>query len=184
MSNKITEDALEQSMLGWLEELGYKILHGPDIAPGEPAEERSDYSDAILHGRLRSSLTRINPYIPGDALDDALKKLRSISSPSLGLENRDFHHLLVNGIEVEIRQDDGSIRGERVNLVDFDNPENNDWLAVNQFTMIEDNHNRRPDVVVFINGLPIAVVELKNPADEDATIWSAFNQLQTYKAEI
>ncbi|NIA18539.1 MAG: HsdR family type I site-specific deoxyribonuclease [Simkaniaceae bacterium] len=184
MVNKITEDALEQSMLGWLNELGYEILHGPDIAPGEPAEERSDYSDAILHGRLRTAVARINPHIPGDALDDALKKLRSISSPSLGLENRDFHHLLVNGIEVEVRQEDGSIRGEPVNLFDFVNPQNNDWVAVNQFTMIEDNHNRRPDVVMFINGLPIAVIELKNPADEDATIWSAFNQLQTYKARI
>jgi len=181
---KITENALEQSMLSWLGELGYEIYHGPDIAPGEPGEERSDYGEAILQGRLRSAIARINPNINGSGLDDALKKLRSLSSPSLSQQNRDFHQLLVNGIDVEIRTEDGSLRGDKVYLVDFHHPENNEFLAVNQYTMIEDNHNRRPDVVVFINGLPISVIELKNPADEDADIWSAFNQLQTYKQQI
>ncbi len=171
-------------MLSWLGELGYEIYHGPDIAPGEPGEERSDYGEAILQGRLRSAIARINPNINGSGLDDALKKLRSLSSPSLSQQNRDFHQLLVNGIDVEIRTEDGSLRGDKVYLVDFHHPENNEFLAVNQYTMIEDNHNRRPDVVVFINGLPISVIELKNPADEDADIWSAFNQLQTYKQQI
>ena len=184
MNKKITEDALEQSMLGWLRELDYTILHGPHIAPGEAESERDDYEDPILQSRLRSAMARINPHISGDGLDEALKKFLSVSSPSLPHQNREMHELLVNGIEIEMRQDDGSIRGEIVRLIDFDRIDHNEFVAVNQYTMIENGHNRRPDVVIFMNGLPIAVVELKNPADEDADVWSAFNQLQTYKAQV
>ncbi len=117
--NNINEDALEQAMLSWLGDLGYEILHGPDIAQGEVAEERNDYSEAILPNRLRSALARINRHISGSHLDDAIKKLRNISSPSLAHQNRDFHKLLVDGIEIEVRKSDGSIRGERVQLVDY-----------------------------------------------------------------
>lgn len=180
---RFTESIIEQATLDWLQDLGYTIRFGGDIAPDEPAAERAQYSQVILEARLRAALERINPTIPSDARDDAFRKITRPSSPSLVANNRAFHRWLVDGVEIEYRRAD-RIVGDRVWLVDFQNPENNDWLAVNQFTVVENQHNRRPDIVIFVNGLPLAVIELKNAADEHATIWSAFNQLQTYKEQI
>ena len=186
MLSSFSESVVEEAALEWFEGLGYSVLGGPEIAFGEPAAERCDpeYRDVILGGRLRQALARLNPGLPPEALDDAFRKLTRIDSPSLITRNRDLHSMLVDGVNVEYARPDGSIAGAQAWLVDFDNPENNDWLAVNQFTVTEGQHSRRPDVVVFLNGLPIAVIELKNSTDENATIWSAFNQLQTYKDQI
>jgi len=181
--SSITESTLEQTALAWYESLGYQILHDPDIAPGEPQAERDSYSEVVLKERLREAVYRLNPNVSAQALEDAIRKVLHPDSPDLILNNRAFHRMLVDGVEVEVLKD-GEVRGERVVLVDFENPENNDWLVVNQFTVQEGQNIRRPDIVVFLNGFPIAVIELKNPADEEATIWTAFNQLQTYKQEI
>lgn len=178
-----TESTIEQTALDWLKEMGYAILFGGDIAPEEPAAERENYSEVILAGRLKDALKRINPTIPPEALEDAFRKVTRPSSPALVGNNRSFHKMLADGIEVEYRHE-GRIKGDKVWLIDFENLDNNDWLAVNQFTIVENHINRRPDVVIFVNGLPLAVIELKNAADEKATIWSAFKQLQTYKNEI
>ena len=180
---KISESILEDTTLSWLESLGYQVLHGPDIAPEEPFAERESYSDVVLKERLREAVYRLNPNVPAEALEEAIRKVLHPDSPNLILNNRIFHRMLVDGVEVEVLKD-GEVRGERVVLADFENPENNDWLVVNQFTVQEGQNIRRPDVVVFLNGLPIAVIELKNPADEEATIWTAYNQLETYKQEI
>jgi type I restriction enzyme R subunit len=179
-----TESVVEQSTLAWLEALEYTIVNGPDIAPGEANAERSSFADVILVDRLRSALARINPTIPAEALDEALRKVTHTETPSLVENNRRLHKLLTEGVDVEYRRTDGSIAGDKVWLIDFANPDNNEFLAVNQFTVVEDRHTRRPDVVVFVNGLPLAVVELKNAADENATTKGAFQQLQTYKKEI
>ena len=181
-----TESVVEDAALAWLEALGYAVIHGPDIAVGEIAAERSDlnYRDVILEGRLRNALVRLNSQLPPEALEDAYRKLTRIDAPSLIERNRGVHRMLVDGVTVEYRRADGSIAGAQVRVIDFAIPDNNDWLAVNQFTVAEGQHTRRPDVVLFVNGLPLAVIELKNPADENATIWSAFQQLQTYQAQI
>ncbi len=180
----LNESTVEDAALGWLGELGYAIGHGPHLAPGEPAAERDSFGDVVLVGRLRTAIARLNPAVPEEGREEALRKLLRPETSSLTGINRRFHHALRNGVEVEYRRPDGSIAGGPVRLVDFDDPKANDWLAVNQFTVIEAGHNRRPDIVVFVNGLPLAVVELKNAADEDADVWSAYKQLQTYKAEI
>jgi len=184
--SNFTESVVEDATLAWLETLGYSVLHGPDIAAGEPAAERSDpnYRDVLLEGRLRAALARLNPNLPAEALEEAWRKFTRTDAPSLIERNRALHRMLVDGVPVEFRRKDGSIAGAQARVMDFDVPGNNDWLAVNQFTVAEGQHNRRPDVVLFINGLPVAVIELKNPADENATIWSAFQQLQTYQAQI
>lgn len=186
MSTGFTESNVEEAALAWLESLGYEVKHGPEIAAGEPAAERSDpnYRDVILEGRLRQALFRLNPTLPAEALEDAFRKLTRLSAPSLLERNRAAHRMLVDGVPVEFRRPEGSLAGDQVRLIDFDNPDNNDWLAVNQFTVAEGQHVRRPDVVLFVNGLPLAVIELKNPTDEDATVWSAWQQLETYQAEI
>ena len=180
------ESVVEDAALVWLAALGYAVLHGPEIAAGEPAAERSDpnYRDVVLEQRLREALVRLNPDLSAEALEDAFRKLMRADAPSLIERNRTMHHMLVDGVTVEYRRPDGSIAGAQARVLDFDTPENNDWLAVNQFTIAEGQHNRRPDVVVFVNGLPLAVLELKNPADENATIWTAFQQLQTYQVQI
>lgn len=180
----LTESIVEDAALTWLRELGYAICHGPDIAPGESASERDSFGDVVLVGRLRDAIHRLNPAIPEDAREEALRKVLRPETPSLVGNNRRFHAMLRDGVEVEYCRADGSIAGDRVRLIDFDNAQANNWLAVNQFTVIEGQHNRRPDVVIFVNGLPLAVIELKNAADEGATIWSAFQQLQTYKQQI
>ena len=181
-----TESTVEDAALAWLEGLGYAVLHGPDIAMGEPAAERSDpnYRDVVLAGRLRQALVRLNPELPPEALEDAYRKLTRADAPSLVERNRALDRMLVDGVNVEYRRADGSIAGAQAWVIDFDEPDNNDWLAVNQFTVAEGQHTRRPDVVLFVNGLPLAVIELKNPADENATIWTAFHQLQTYQMQI
>jgi type I restriction enzyme R subunit len=181
-----TESVVEEAALAWLGELGYTILHGPDLAVGEPGAERTDgqYRDVVLEGRLRQALARLNPTVPPEALDDAYRKLTRTDAPTLLDRNHALHRMLVDGVTVEYRRPDGSIAGAQARVIDFDDPEANDWLAVNQFTVAEGQHTRRPDVVVFVNGLPLAVIELKNPADENATIWSAFHQLETYQAQI
>src|SRR5439155_19818103 len=126
----------------------------------------------------------LNPTLPQDGLDEAFRKVTVPQHPSLIGNNRAFHRLLVDGIAVECRRKDDSIGSEIVRLIDFDDPDTNNWLAVNQFTVIEGQHNRRPDVVVFVNGLPLGLIELKNAADEQADIWTAFNQIETYKHQI
>lgn len=277
---RLTESVVEDATLAWLEGLGYTVLHGPEIAAGEPGAERSDpnYRDVILENRLRQALTRLNADLPHEALEDAFRKLTRVDAPSLIARNRAVHRMLADGVTVEyaradlpaprpgrfftyaIRCDDdsiyigqtdnlerrwyrhlsgiaaehtrkhrpvriehyeehssregavareqwlktghgrewlkreiaagrarqagGSIASAQVRILDFDTPDNNDWLAVNQFTVAEGQHTRRPDVVLFVNGLPLGVIELKNPADENATIWNAFQQLQTYQAQI
>lgn len=181
---KFAESHVEDAALSWLEELGYSVAHGPDIGPDGTSPERASYGDVVLVDRLRAALESLNPHLPADTLDEALKKIHQTETPSLVEENRRLHRILVDGLDVEITREDGSVGGDTVRLVDFGNPDNNDWLAVNQFTVIEHQSNRRPDVVLFVNGLPIAVLELKNPGDENATLEGAFNQLQTYKSQI
>jgi type I restriction enzyme R subunit len=180
----LNESTVEDATLAWFKELGYAIGHGPHLAPGEPKAERDSFGDVVLVGRLRDAIRRLNPAIPDEAREEALRKVLRTETTSLVGNNRNFHHWLRDGVAVEYRRADGSIAGDHVRLVDFENPGANDWLAVNQFTVIEGQHNRRPDIVVFVNGLPLALLELKNAADEDATIWSAYAQVKTYKAEI
>jgi type I restriction enzyme R subunit len=181
---KIVESHLEEHTLAWLRELGYTTLFGPDIAPGEPKAERETWQEVILRQRLAAAIARLNPDIPAEAQEVALRRILHPDSPSLIGNNRTFHRMLVDGVDVEYRRPDGTIRGDQVRLADFEHPEKNDWLAVNQFTIIENNHNRRPDILLFLNGLPVIIIELKNPTDEKATIDSAFRQIQTYKQQI
>jgi type I restriction enzyme R subunit len=186
MTQAFTESIVEDAALAWLEALGYAVHHGPDIAAGEPAAERSDpnYRDVVLESRLRQALARLNPDLPPEALEDAYRKLMRTHAPSLVERNRAVHRMLVDGVTVEYRRADGSIAGAQARVLDFDSPDNNDWLAVNQLTVAEGQHTRRLDVVLFVNGLPLGAIELKNAANENATVWSAFQQLQTYQAQI
>ncbi len=185
MSKRFTESIVEDAALEWLEGMGYSVAHGPDIAHDGESPERASYDQVVLIERLQSALTNINPTIPPEAIEDAVKKITTTESPTLIQNNERFHRLLTDGVDVEYRRDDGSLKGDKVKLFDFDDPDNNDWLAVNQFTVQElRGQARRPDVVIFVNGIPLAVIELKNPADEEATIWTAYKQLQTYKNEI
>lgn len=181
---KFSESVIEQATLEWLKSLGYTILFGPAIAPGELQAERSDYRQVVLESRLRQALQRINPLIPTDAIEEAFRKLTRPDLPSLVSNNHLIHKYFVEGVPVEYFRADGSIGGDFVRVFDFDSIENNEFLAVNQFTVVEDNHERRPDIVLFVNGLPLAIIELKNATTEEATIWTAFNQLQTYKNQI
>ncbi len=180
----ISEAQIESATLAWLSELGWVVKHGAEIAPDSTVAERQDYGQVILEQRLHDALARLNPDLPPEALQDAFRKLTGLEGATLEQRNRAFHRMLVDGVTVEYRRPDGSIAGAQAWIVDFDDPENNDWLAVNQFTVVENGHTRRPDLVLFLNGLPLVVIELKNPADEQATIWSAYQQLQTYKQEI
>ena len=158
-----TESTIEETTLGWLKEVRYTIVFGGDITPDEPAAERENYSEVILAGRGKDALKRINPNVPAEAVEDAFRKVTRPSSPSLVCNHRSFHRMLADGIEVEYRAE-GRIKGDKVWLIDFENLDNNDWLAVNQFTVVENQFNRRPDVVIFVNGLPLGVIELKNAA--------------------
>ncbi|MEM4254484.1 MAG: type I restriction endonuclease subunit R [Candidatus Woesearchaeota archaeon] len=183
MPKIITESAVEEECLEVLKGMGYSVLYGPDISEGGPREERK-YSEVVLVGRLRDALERINKNIPKEAIEEAVKRVLRTESQNLVANNHYFHKLLVNGVPVEYRQKDRSIKQDIAWLFDFENVNNNEFLAVNQFTVIENNNIRRPDIVLFVNGLPLAVIELKNPADEKATWESAFTQFQTYKQEI
>ena len=178
------ESVVEEAALGYFRELGYATEFGPDIAPDGKEKERENWNDVVLDDRLKAAIDRINPKLTTDARKDALRKVKRAESPNHVLSNRRHHEFLANGIDVETRRAEGRIAGDKAWLVDFEHPENNDWLVVNQFAVIENGHSRRPDLVVFLNGLPIAIFEFKNPADEQATIWSAFEQLRTYEAEI
>jgi type I restriction enzyme R subunit len=178
------ESIIEDATLDWLDNLGYSVKNGLDIAPGELTAERQDYGQVVLEDRLRQSLARLNPNIPTEALNDAFRKLTRPDGPTLETRNRSVQRLLVDGVTVEYRHKDGHIAGAQARVIDFNNPDNNDWLAVNQFTVIENKNNRRPDVVLFVNGLPLVLLELKNAVAENATIWSAYQQFQTYKAQL
>ena len=179
-----TESTVEEAALAWLRGIGWQVVYGPDIAPDVLAAERRDYGEVVLSQRLRNALVRLNPDLPAEAIEDAFRKMTQPEGADLIQRNRHLHRLLVDGVTVEYRDADGGIRGAQVQVIDFDDPDNNDWLAVNQFAVVENRHSRRPDIVLFVNGLPLGVIELKNPADEQASIWSAFRQLQTYQAEI
>ena len=181
---KFTESDVEDAALEWLASLGYTVLHGPDIAPDGSTPERISYGEVVLTGRLRDALSRLNPDHSGGTLEEVLRKVQQAETPSLIEENRRLHRYLIEGVPVEVVREDGTIGGDFAYLIDLEDVERNNWLAVNQFTVIEDEHNRRPDVVLVVNGLPLAVIELKNPGDGNATLEGAYNQLQTYKDEI
>jgi len=179
-----TESVVEEALLNWFREINYTVVAGGDLTPDGGSAARASYQEVVLAGVLRGALARLNPGLPPEALDDAFRKLTRPDKPSLALANYAVHRMLVNGVTVEYQRDNGRIAGAQVRVLDFDDPNNNDWLAVNQFIVIENHQNRRPDVVVFVNGLPLGVMELKNAADDNATIWAAFQQLQTYQQDI
>jgi type I restriction enzyme R subunit len=179
----MTEDQLEQEALGWLGEVGYATLFGPDIAPDGGTPERADYAQVLLPFRLREAIQRLNPSIPTAAREDAYKQVLDLGIPALLSANRHFHKLLVGGVPVQY-QKDGETRGDFVRLIDWATPGNNEWLAINQFSIKGPHHTRRPDIILFVNGLPLVLLELKNPTDENADIWKAFDQIQTYKEQI
>ncbi|PKQ29705.1 MAG: type I restriction endonuclease subunit R, partial [Actinobacteria bacterium HGW-Actinobacteria-10] len=184
MSVGIDENTVEEAALEYFRQLGYKTTWGPGIAPDGDAPERADYGQVLLRGRLREALERINPEYGPDVIDKAFVILDRAESQNPLSENERFHRLITNGIPVEHRIEDGSVRTSLLWLIDFDNPDDNDWVAVNQFTVIENGKNRRPDVIVFVNGLPLALLELKNPGSENATLRGAWNQVQTYRSDI
>ena len=179
----MTEDQLEQETLSWFAEIGYTLLSGYDIAVDGVSPERRNYVDVLLLERLRSAISRLNPTIPAMAREDAFQQVVNLGTPELLSANRHFHRLLVSGVPVQY-QLDGETRGDYVQLMDFAHPHANEWLAVNQFTLKGAQHTRRPDIILFINGLPLVILELKNPTDENADIWKAYDQLQTYKEQI
>ena len=179
----MTEDQLEQEALGWLADAGYSHVYGPDIAVDGITPERSDYVQVVLIERLRNAISRLNPLIPLVAREDALQQVLNLDTPVLLAANRQFHRLLVNGVQVEY-QKDGETRGDFVRLIDFVDVAANEWLAVNQFSIKGAKYTRRPDIILFINGLPLVLLELKNPADINADIWKAFDQIETYKEQI
>ncbi len=178
--SSFTEAEVELAALGWLESVGWQTAHGPDLLP----DARADYSAVVLETRLRDAIARLNPGLPAEALDRAFTKLTRPVGANLVARNRAFHRMLVNGAAVEYRTDGGAMRGAQAQIVDFDHADANDFLAVNQFTVTEGRNTRRADIVLFVNGLPLGVIELKNPADPDADIWDAWSQLQTYKEEL
>lgn len=179
----LTEDAIEQLAIEQLAAHGYAYVHGTMLAPDSIQTERRGYDDVLLMGRIRTAIARLNPTVPPDAQTDALRQVERLNAPDLIANNEAFHRLLTEGIPVSY-QKAGQTRGDRVWLVDFEHPANNDFLIVNQFTVIENGHNKRPDLILFVNGLPLVVIELKNAASEQATLQSAYKQLQTYKGLI
>lgn len=185
MQKAITEADVEENVLGILENLGYEIIRGDneDYLPGGLSALRSDYKDVVLVERLKEALKRINPSISEEAREQAVKQVLRSESQKLIADNEAFHRMLVDGVDVPIQTDDGEVY-KKVWLFDFENSENNEFLAVNQFTVIENNIERRPDVILFVNGVPLLVFELKNLADENATIWTAYDQFQTYKDQL
>lgn len=180
--NSITENEIEEIALSYLQSLGYSYVLGTDISPDGEHPERQ-YNEVVLATRLRDAIDKLNSTITQDAKEDALKKVLRTDSPNLLINNENFHRYLTDGVDVEVRTPSG-IRGEKVYIVDFTNPENNEFLVINQFTIIEGSQNKRPDLILFVNGLPLVVVELKNAVDENASVKTAYNQLQTYKQAI
>ncbi|MBK6744585.1 MAG: type I restriction endonuclease subunit R, partial [Hydrogenophilales bacterium] len=183
----MTEDQLEQEALGWLADVGYVTLYGPDIAPDGCSPERADHRQVVLVERLQESVFRLNRKSPPPRCGDAIKQVLDLGIPALLSANRHFHQLLVSGVPVQY-QKDGETRGDFVRLIDWADLKQNEWLAINQFTIKgsghKNAHTRRPDVILFVNGLPLVLLELKNPADENADIWKAYDQIQTYKEQI
>ena len=184
MKTTFCEADLEQEAHRWLASLGWQVRHGLELDPGGLFAEREGYQQVVLAERLRNALLALNPDLPAEALEDAYRKVLNPQGATLEQRNRAFHRMLIEGVPVDYRTGSGERRGGRARIVDFDAPDNNDWLAVNQFTVVENRHTRRPDLVLFVNGLPLVIIELKNPVDERATLWAAYNQLQTYKQEI
>lgn len=181
--NKITEHSIEDFAIKLLERLGYEYVYAPSIAHDGENPERSPYEEILLNNRLKEVVRRINPTVPIAAQEEAIKELQRINSPELLTNNESFHRLITEGIKVSY-QKDGQQRGDLVWLIDFNTPENNEFVVANQFTVVEDGVNKRPDVILFVNGIPLVVIELKNAVDENATIKSAFQQIETYKAVI
>ncbi len=198
MSDKITENTIEEFAIELLERLGYQYIYAPDLPvrgtqTGDKRPERSSYKDVLLAERLQNAIRRINPKVPFDSQEEALKAIQRINSPELLANNETFHCMLTEGINVSYQKDlpasvgqagGTETRGDLVWVIDFENPENNDFIVANQFTVIENGNNKRPDVILFVNGIPLVVIELKNPADENATVKSAFKQIETYKSII
>jgi type I restriction enzyme R subunit len=180
---KLFEDDIEQLAIEELQALGYHYIYGPDIAPDGEFPERESYKDILLNNRIKAAISKLNPSIPLDAQLDAFNQIHRINSPDMLTNNEQFHTLLTDGINV-VYQKNGEQRGDKVWLVDFNEPANNEFLVVNQFTIIEENTNKRPDIILFVNGIPLVVIELKNAVDENATVKSAYKQLETYKATI
>lgn len=181
--SKITENHIELLAIERLEALGYKYLYGPDIAPDGDSPERESYEQSLILPRLKKAVRAINPFIPVEAQNEAIKEIQRITSPEILANNETFHRLLTEGIPVS-RQIEGDERGDRVWLIDFKNPEANEFVVANQYTIIENGNNKRPDIILFVNGIPLVVIELKNATDENATVHSAFRQIETYKAMI
>lgn len=179
----MTEDQLGQETLGWLVDVGYTHVYGPDIAVDGNSPERSNYIQVVLVERLRQAINRLNPQVPLVAREDALQQVLNLDTPVLLAANREFHRLLVNGVSVEYHKNNET-RGDFVRLINFADVAANEWLAINQFSIKGAKYTRRPDVILFINGLPLVLLELKNPADLNANIWKAFDQIQTYKEQI
>ncbi len=187
----MTEDQLEQETLSWLQDVGYAVRSGVDIAPDGPAPERATYREVLLLERLRQAIARLNPGIPAAAREDAVQRVQNLGLSVQLAANRAFHQLLVGGVPVQYQQN-GETRGDFVRLVDwanasgngFGNGSSNEFWAVNQFTLKGPHHTRRPDIILFVNGLPLVLLELKNPVDEAADIWKAYDQIQTYKAQV
>jgi type I restriction enzyme, R subunit len=184
MTSFLRESDIENKALEWLKDEGYSITVGSAIDPESSGEERKEFSDVVLVERLKQTINRLNPSIPQEAKDDAIKKVLRQTSQDILENNKQFHKFITDGIDVEYRSTDGRIKGDKVYLFDFKNPENNDFLAVSEFTVIENKHNRRLDIVIFVNGLPLVIIELKDPTDANTNIYKAYEQLQTYKAEI
>jgi type I restriction enzyme R subunit len=178
--SKLAESALEDFAIKLLERLGYSYVYAPDIAPDGDNPERRHYNEVILKDRLWSAVQRINPSVRRHALQEAVKDVERLHSPELLANNEAFHRLLTEGVKVNY-QKDGQDRGDLVWLIDFAKLSNNEFVVANQFTVIENNQNKRPDIILFVNGLPLVVIELKNPAHENATIKSAYKQIDTYK---
>jgi len=184
----VYESDLEEACLGWFARLGYEVLESDHLDPDGVYDERQSYGGVVLEGRLRAALHAINGDVPEQAIEEAVRRLLRRDAPTLEQNNFDFHRMLTDGVTVELASDDGRIRGHRVQLFDFEHPANNDWMAANQLVVVDTQTGTgqpcRPDVVVWVNGLPLAVFELKNPASEQSDIWRAYNQLQNYKRDI
>ncbi|MGG3688067.1 type I restriction endonuclease subunit R [Caldifermentibacillus hisashii] len=177
-----TEDSLEKAVIETLQEMDYEYAFGPDLSVDGPRPERNDFREVVLDGRLRDALFKLNRDLPADAIEDVYRRVITFNSPSLIENNRHFHKLLTEGVDVSFHKN-GGIKTEKAIIIDFEHPERNDFLVVNQFTIIE-NENRRPDVLIFVNGLPLVVIELKSNTDENVGIEQAYNQIQTYKQDI
>ncbi|MGO2795525.1 MAG: type I restriction endonuclease, partial [Staphylococcus saprophyticus] len=184
MSFQFSEDDLEQVALEWFEELGYTVKNGREISETGITPERESDKDVVLDGRLEAALKRINPELHKNAIQQAIHEISIEKSPNLLENNRTFHEMITNGIEVEHYNDDGETINDLVYVFDFNNPRNNDFLAVNQLTIVNGEYNKRPDIILFINGLPVVVIELKSSTNESVGVVDGYHQLETYKMRI